>query len=138
MHTNFTHYRNRDFVRACRRRLEQLRSEGQNPTVIQLIDDVLAAPAPSYYIDYFYACNIMVGALKGEPLPDASYCSSSCWADMFADLEELLRRNPTKSLRGLIWSLCAGEAGHPRFYISRRRAHAILKPYLTNNYTIQL
>ena len=138
MNIHSSHSRNRDFVRACRRRLSELRNKGCNPAIDELIDGVLSSPAPSYYVDYYHACHLMVKALKGEINLDATYSSAECWADMYRDLQALLKRHPTRPLRRMIWSLCAGEAGSPRFYISHRRAMAIIKPYLSNNYSINL
>ncbi len=136
MHIFYSQSRNRDFLRLCRKILAEMRADGKNPTVSELIDIVLAKPAPAYYVDYIKACHILVQALKSGEIDKGTYKNSECWEDMFRDLLQLLKRYPSIPLRRLILSLCAGEAGSPRFYITRRRALAILKPHLRNTYTL--
>ena len=132
----YSNSRNRDFLRLCRQTLARLRAEGQNPTIHQLIDIVLSKPAPAYYVDYYNACHVLIKALKEGDIPTGAYKSSDCWKDMYRDLLQLLKLHPTHPLRRLILNLCAGEAGNPRFYISRRSALAILKPHLKTTYTL--
>ena len=80
----------------------------------------LAQPAPAYYVDFYRATSILG---RGEDdIPEGKYASSRQWHDMAADLRELRSRRPHSRLTDIILDLCVGRAGHPRFYISPRRA----------------
>ena len=130
MNSLFARSRNRDFLNACRRRIADLTAEGHQPTTIQQIyavgDHILTKPAPAYYVDYYRACHILSKALTAGQPPKATYQSGQVWVDMYRDLCEAIKLYPTRPTRDLIFALCAGELGHPRFYITPRTAHKII------------
>lgn len=123
-----THDRNADFVKRC---LDELRKPGVNfINPLEIIDRALAAPAPTYYADIYRAGAILRRALRDGGLPPGNYACSQMWRDMFADLQFLIKKYPAIRVGELIMRLCSGEAGHPRFYISRRRALELIKPHI--------
>ena len=89
-------------------------------------DHILTKPAPAYYVDYYRACHILSKALTAGQPPKATYQSGQVWVDMYRDLCEAIQLYPTRPTRDLIFALCAGELGHPRFYITPRTAHKII------------
>ncbi len=130
MNVTSTHLRNRNFVKLCRDRLEKLKQSKSTPSIQQVVIDVLSKPAPSYYVDYFQACSILVKALREGGIPPGVYTCTEQWQDMYRDLLSLMKRHPTTPLRRLICDLCSGYAGNPRFYISPQRGMRILYPYV--------
>lgn len=140
MNTLFVRSRNRDFMMACRRRLAALNVEGHAPQTLDEVyavaDYVLAQPAPGYYVDYYRACHILVHALCDNRPPEPKYESGQMWADMYRDLLEAIKRHPTTPTRALIFSMCAGEIGNPRFYISQRTAYKLIRQNLTKSYSL--
>ena len=127
---NYSTIRNREFIRLVKQRYDQLSASGKHPSLRRAVLDILAKPAPSYYVDYYNATSILGPALRGEKQLSARYRCSEQWADMLRDLLELRRRHPGRNFRELILDLCVGNAGHPRFYMTLRRAIAIVRPHL--------
>lgn len=122
-----TQQRDREFIRLCKLHYENLKHPGQNPTPYRIVLDVLAKPAPSYYVDYYYATSNLRRALSRGSASRKAYFCSRLWVDMLNDYNELKKRHPQRSFHELVLDLCVGVAGHPRFYISPRRALEIVK-----------
>lgn len=131
MNTLFVRSRNRDFLTACRRRVNALTDEGHAPQSVEQLyavaEHVLTQPATAYYVDYYRACHILCHAVSTDTPPVAKYTCSQVWVDMYHDLQDALKRHPTRPIRDLIFALCAGEIGHPRHYISARTARKIIR-----------
>ncbi len=124
-----TRLRNRHFVNACRRHLDNLKRDGKSPTLQRLVLDVLAQPAPMYYVDYYYANRVLLPALEQGAAPTARYRCGAVWSDMLRDLAEIHTRHPRRPLHDIILDLCNGNAGKPRYYLSLRRALEIAAPH---------
>lgn len=131
MNTLFVRSRNRDFLTACRRRVNALTDEGHAPQSVEQLyavaEHVLTQPATAYYVDYYRACHLLCHAVSTDTPPVAKYTCSQVWVDMYHDLQDALKRHPTRPIRDLIFALCAGEIGHPRHYISARTARKIIR-----------
>ncbi|MGN0224223.1 MAG: hypothetical protein ACI4AM_09405 [Muribaculaceae bacterium] len=131
MNTLFVRSRNRDFLNACRRRVNALTDEGHAPQSVEhlyaVAEHILTQPANAYYVDYYRACHILVDAVCKNTPPVAKYACSQVWVDMYHDLQDALKRHPTRPIRDLIFALCAGEIGHPRHYITARTARKIIR-----------
>ena len=131
MNALFVRSRNRDFLTACRRRVNALTDEGHAPQSVEQLyavaERVLTQPATAYYVDYYRACHLLCHAVSTNTPPVAKYTCSQVWVDMYHDLQEALKRHPTRPIRDLIFALCAGEIGHPRHYISARTARKIIR-----------
>lgn len=126
-----TQLRDRDFIRLCQRRLSQLRSEGISPSLYRIVSDVLSKPAPSYYVDYYHASRqLRLRLLRTGAPPMKNQSSVSLWDDFARDYKELHVRHPSRTFHELILDLCVGNAGHPRFYLSPRRAMEIVRRHL--------
>ncbi|MDE6333074.1 MAG: hypothetical protein K2L77_00355 [Muribaculaceae bacterium] len=124
-----TNLRNRHFINACSRHLDEMKRAGLRPTLRRLVLDVLAQPAPMYYVDYYYANRILLTALAQGTTPTARYRCGAVWADMLRDLIEIHTRHPRRSLHDIILDLCNGNAGKPQYYLSVRRALEIAAPH---------
>lgn len=124
-----TRLRDRHFLRACHQRLDVLKREGRTPTLRRLVLDVLAGPAPMYYVDFYYANRVLLPALEQGAAPSARYSCSTVWADMLRDLSDIHTRHPRRPLHDIILDLCNGNAGRPRYYLSLRRALEIAAPH---------
>lgn len=120
--------RNADFIHDC---ITLLKKPGNDRlSISELIDLALASPAPCYYADYNRASAILRKALITGELPHHYRSCSKMWHDMLADLRALIQRHPRQDIGELIMRLCVGHAGNPRYYISRRRALQLIKPYV--------
>lgn len=117
-----TSVRNRDFIASCKSAYRHLAAAGSVPTVMQIVQHVLAGNAPSYYVDAYRANRILIPALSSRKLPGGDRPSAEMWRDMLADLRRLQRLQPRRHAREHILELCNGRAGRPRFYLSVRRA----------------
>lgn len=129
-----SHLRNREFIRRCITYARNEALAGRAPMAREVVGHVLAGSAPLYYVDYYRARAILTRALAEDTCPRGSYTGPAAqWADMYRDLKEILARHPQKSIDDLIWQLCAGHAGKPRFYITPRRAMQILRRHFNEN-----
>lgn len=123
-----SHSRNTDFINLC---LALLQEPGNDRlTVSELVDLALEKRAKCYYIDFYRASPILKHALMTGSLPFARSTSLEMWRDMLADLRHLVERYPRQNVGELILRLCMGSAGNPRYYISRRRALALIRPHV--------
>lgn len=113
--------RNKAFINQCKLSADILRFRGRKPSVEQIVSHALMQPAPEYFVNFYRAKSILKDS---ESSPDSSKkrASADQYADMAADLADLISKRPGVSRHRLILELCTGRAGNPRFYISRRRA----------------
>lgn len=126
-----TRLRDRDLLRLVKQRLDQPSPTNRQPSLRRAVLDVLAQPAPTYYVDFYNATAILGPALRGETeIRPGRYRCADQWVDMLRDLRELQKKHPKRNFRENILELCAGQAGHPRFYLTLRRAMAIVRPLL--------
>lgn len=124
-----TYYRNRDFINQFRKSCTILRRRGLNPSVREIVVHALSQRAPSYYVDFYRASEILK---RGRPFTKAKNHRSVIerqWADMTADFERLKKKRPEASPSEIILDLCVGRAGNPRFYLSERRALTIVSHF---------
>lgn len=129
-----THPRNRDFIRRCLEVHRQQMQKGNIPMPDDIVKRVLAERAPAYYVDFYRARHILSQAVAENRPPAARYRQASRqWNDMYRDLRAMIDRHPRNSFDDMVWQLCAGHAGDPRFYISPRRAMALLRRHYTSN-----
>lgn len=122
--------RNHDFICCCRRRSAALQAAGIIPDLDTIITDVLAAEAPSYYIDYEYACRLIRDIeLHGLDATDSDTdpCDRARLLDLWRDYSILRARRPADDYRDIVTDLLDGDDSHPRFYLTRRRARFILR-----------
>ncbi|MDO4319690.1 MAG: hypothetical protein Q4C34_03870 [Bacteroidales bacterium] len=129
-----THSRNREFIRRCMAyQLDEAR-RGRALTADMIVGHVLAGRAPVYYVDFYRAKAILSRALADNREPRGTYDGPRRqWADMYRDLCDMIARNPDRPLDNMIMQLCVGNAGQPRFYITRRRAMQILRQHINEN-----
>lgn len=126
-----TSQRNREFIKRCQKRFAELSSAGRTPSVYAVVLDVLGQPAPSYYVDFYYANSVLRSMLKSpEKKQDIKYYCSRMWTDMLRDYRQLSERFPARTFHEIVLDLVVGTYGHPRFYISPRRAVEIVRPFL--------
>lgn len=128
---HITHQRNRDFMNQYRRSAKSLRLRGLKPTREEIVLHALTQPAPSYYADFYRATSILGRPGRGDKIKHR-YASSRQWKDMAADLARLRAARPRKRVNDIILDLLTGRAGHPRFYLTPRRAMQIVADNLHN------
>lgn len=129
-----THARNREFINRCiSYQLNEAR-RGRALTAEMIVGHVLGEVAPVYYVDFYRARTILAQAMESGRAPGGTYSGPRRqWADMYRDLRRLIERHPGRSLDNMILQLCTGNAGHPRFYLTRRRAMQILRQHFNEN-----
>lgn len=124
------------FAKRCVARYADEQRAGRVPNLYRIVLEELAKPAPSYFVDYYHATSRLRKALTAGAVPGQTagnnppYACSAMWTDMLRDLQLLMKKHPTTPFRDLVLRLCAGTAGSPRFYLSPRRAMAIVRPHL--------
>ncbi len=119
--------RDHDFICCCRRHTAALTARGIIPDMSAVVEAVLAAEAPSYYIEYDYARRQLRHIDRyGRPEVEGD-AEARRWLDIHADYTALRDARPSADPDDLIMELCSGEAGHPRFYITPRRARWLLR-----------
>ena len=119
--------RNTDFINLCSLRLKNLRSQGRNASIEDVVDYVLMRPAPRYYTDGARLFTNVQKILAGEKLTKCSALNKELYADLVRDLQDAQRCYPDDSLRINLMRLTAGLFGRPKFYISRKQALMLAK-----------
>jgi len=119
--------RDHDFICCCRRHVAALTARGFIPDMSAVVAAVLAAEAPSYYIEYDYARRQLRHIDRYGRPEVGSEAEAQRWLDIHAEYRTILAGRPDADPDDIIMELCSGEAGHPRFYITPRRARWLLR-----------
>ncbi len=122
--------RNEDFCRLCDSRRRELARSGLYPSVTRVLNDVLAGPAPSFYVEFEQARPILMRALATGQLPRPRYAPCRRWQDMLTELRRLIAAKPLIPIEDQILDLCAHDYSAPSFYMTARTARRIINRQL--------
>lgn len=105
--------RNRDFCRRCIEVYNDMEQAGLVPTIKEVVRRAIDTPAPSYYIDSYYAYTKILALRRTgtDSLPDTP--TGRMWSEISRKVDSELRRNPGYIINALTYVL---NFCHPSFF----------------------
>lgn len=115
--------RNRDFMSAFKQALSRLMKHGE-PTVEQVILELLDGEAPAYYVSYDYAYAMVCAVIKGQ-LRVTTSLRNRMWFDLAGEVRRIMREAsyPISIADALIVALETCPA--PSFYLTFNSARRL-------------